>query len=209
MSTGAFLDHWEPSSAMLALRNNVARAFGLEPHALVGQARRKPVVVARHAAVWALKMRWPKLSYPQIGKMLGGRDHSTLIHAFRQTEERRARDEGLRALIDALVAGTAQPEEIGEVFRRAAAKVPNRPSARTLERRFMAEVLAEPEPNVSKLKLGLRGEGGCPGLSAKEIERRRAANVSARRAHELGHLAAERHRYGLHRRGLALSEMAL
>lgn len=209
VSGGAFLHAWQPSSAQREVRNAVARAFGIEPHGLVSQARRRPVARARQAAAWVLKQRWPKLSYPQIGKMLGGRDHSTIIHGYRLIETLREWDPDLRALTDALVAGDPRTAEVSEAFRSAAAKVPNRPSARTLERRFMAEVLAEPEPTPSKLRLGLRGEPGCPGLTVEEIERRRAANAAARRAHELGQLAAERHRYRLPKRGLALSEMAL
>lgn len=199
---------------MLALRRDVARAFGLPPHAMVSDSRRKPVARARQAAAWVLKRCWPKLSYPQIGKLLGGRDHSTVIHACRVIEDLRERDCELRALTDALAARDPRawdelPGELVARFCRAPARQMPGTSDRARHRRFMAEVLAEPEPNVSKLKLGLRGEGGCPGLSAEEIERRRAANTAARRAHELGHLAAERARYRLPRRGRALSEMAL
>lgn len=205
---------WQPSAAQRAARDAVARAFGLEPHALVSQTRRKPVVIARQAAAWVLIQCWPKLSHPQVGKMLGGRDHSTIIYACRQTEYRRERDAEFCALTDALAARepevlAALPENLTARFMRQAERAEREVNPRTRHRRFMAEVLAEPEPNVSRLKLGMRGEPGCPGLSVDEIERRRAANSAARRAHELGQLTAEQHRYRLARRGLALSEMAL
>lgn len=206
------LELWEPSTAQVALRDAVARAFGFEPSALVGQSRRKPVVLARHAAVWVMRNRWPSMSYPQIGKMLGGRDHSTMINALQLTIKRRQSDQKLRALTDALLARREAPleplpEELTKPFIRS--PISKVPTELARYRQFMAEVMAEPEPRITCLKLGLRGEAGCPGLSIDEIAHRRDAAVAARRAYEEAQLIAEQNRYGLKRRGLTLSEMAL
>lgn len=58
----------------------VAKDFGCTTSDLTGPRRHASLVDARAVVVAALK-RWGRHSYPQIGKALGGRDHSTVIHA--------------------------------------------------------------------------------------------------------------------------------
>lgn len=93
---------WEPSAAQRGLRDDAARAFGIEPLAVIGRSRKRPIVRARHAATWVLKTRWPALSWPQVSAMLGGRDHSTAINAWKMAEIFRERDADYRAVTDAL-----------------------------------------------------------------------------------------------------------
>lgn len=59
---------------------SVAQDFNLDPEAITGPARSYDIVEAR-AVVAAVLKRWGRLSYPAIGRILGGRDHSTVIHA--------------------------------------------------------------------------------------------------------------------------------
>lgn len=59
-----------------------AAAFGLTYHDLCGESRLKQIVAPRHLAFAVLKARGN--SYPNCGKHLGGRDHSTVIHGCRK-----------------------------------------------------------------------------------------------------------------------------
>lgn len=52
---------------------------------LCSHRRNRPVVIARHEASWRLKNE-TTMSYPQIGKKLGGRDHTTIINGVLRYE---------------------------------------------------------------------------------------------------------------------------
>ena len=49
--------------------------------------RDRPTVRARHEAFWRMKQE-TRLSLPQIGRFMGGRDHTTVLHGIRKHEER-------------------------------------------------------------------------------------------------------------------------
>ena len=190
---------WEPSAQQRGARDAAARAFGVEPRSIIARDRHKHVVRARQAAAWVLRKRWPKLSWPQIGYILGGRDHSTVIYAARQADMWRARDADYRERTDCLLAG-----------------LPVRPLV-PAEMMDSSQTPAEPRPRRLLLGEGPILTSGCEfgdghdfaRLPAREIEARRSAAIARRRQHELGHLAAEAARYGLAKRGRALSEMPL
>lgn len=65
----------------------VASDYGLGKGDLVGRSRRFPVVRARQEAMWRLRTL-RGLSLAQIGRMLGGRDHTTILHGVRRHEAR-------------------------------------------------------------------------------------------------------------------------
>ena len=120
---------WEPSTSMIRTRRAVAQAFDVDERTLMSKHRFRHIVHARHAACWVLRERYG-LSYPLLGKVLGGRDHSTVIHGYRQAEELRAGDALFRARTDALLLGEAlamapvkvPQAELDEVARRAFAE---------------------------------------------------------------------------------------
>jgi chromosomal replication initiator protein len=58
----------------------VARHFGVSVDDLRGKSRHKEIVAPRHLAMYLLRED-ARLSYPQIGTLLGGRDHSSVLHA--------------------------------------------------------------------------------------------------------------------------------
>jgi chromosomal replication initiator protein len=58
----------------------VARHFGVTVDAIRGKARHKEIVAPRHLAMYLLRED-ARLSYPQIGALLGGRDHTSVLHA--------------------------------------------------------------------------------------------------------------------------------
>lgn len=64
-----------------ALAAAAAAAFGCEPVDLVSARRDRPAVLARWATQAALERAAPQLSTTQLGRLLGGRDHTTILHA--------------------------------------------------------------------------------------------------------------------------------
>jgi|GEM_PF-2228651 len=53
---------------------------------ILQSSRAVPLTIARFKAAYLLK-RERKPSLPQIGRMLGGRDHTTVLHGIRRAEE--------------------------------------------------------------------------------------------------------------------------
>src|SRR6266508_1058984 len=80
----------------------VASAFGLSASDLTGQSRMRHVVLARQAAAWVLRKTYA-ISLEQIGRLLGGRDHTTIGYSIAQVEQRIANDAALRAELHSLL----------------------------------------------------------------------------------------------------------
>lgn len=74
-----------------------ARAFGLTYADIVGQSRVRRIVSVRHMVAWILHRRG-RLSLSQIGREMGGRDHSTAINSVRRFEETATPDHRAAAL---------------------------------------------------------------------------------------------------------------
>lgn len=54
---------------------------------LLAVRRNRDVVRPRQIAMYAIRELCPHMSLPAIGRMLGGRDHTTVLHAVRKIEE--------------------------------------------------------------------------------------------------------------------------
>jgi hypothetical protein len=81
----------------------VCEHYRVTPEAVQGASRTQDIVRPRQ--VWAyLAHVLLNLSYPQIGRYLGGRDHTTTLHAHRKITELVNSDVVVRAEIDALKA---------------------------------------------------------------------------------------------------------
>lgn len=78
-----------------------ARYFGVTQAALVGPSRRSSLVRARNVIVH-LARRLTALSYADIGRQLGGRDHTTIMHADRRLAEQCGGDLTLQQDLDEL-----------------------------------------------------------------------------------------------------------
>ena len=72
--------------------SQTAEVFARTPAELIGRSRKRPLVEARQAAMWAIRQRYPSLSLETIGTLLGGRHYNTVMHAL--AAGRRARTLG-------------------------------------------------------------------------------------------------------------------
>ena len=78
-----------------------ARFFSITQAALIGPSRRTSLVEARNIAVY-LARRLTALSYADIGRGLGHRDHTTIMHAERRLTERLSHDPVTQQAVDEL-----------------------------------------------------------------------------------------------------------
>ncbi len=67
---------------------STADVFHRTTEELVGRSRKRPIVEARHAAMWAIRRRYPSISLEVIGTVIGGRHYSTVMHALVIVEQR-------------------------------------------------------------------------------------------------------------------------
>lgn len=76
----------------------VADAFNMDSKDVIGQQRFKYIMRARFALYKVLHVRGMSLS--NIGRVCGGRDHTTIIHGLKQADEWMRRDEKYKEVID-------------------------------------------------------------------------------------------------------------
>lgn len=76
-----------PSAAWKAIVNEVCAKHGVTFAELVAHRRTRNIVAARHEACYRLSTE-TTLSLCQIGLRLGGKDHTTVIHAINKHRER-------------------------------------------------------------------------------------------------------------------------
>ena len=89
--------HLNPAS----IRDEVGRVWGVTGDALASEKRSRTITVPRQVAMFLIR---EILDTPlkQIGRVFGGRDHSTVIHSIRKVEERLGSDDDFRAQVDDL-----------------------------------------------------------------------------------------------------------
>lgn len=76
------------------IQQRVATAFGISRAELVGSSRAATPLRARQVAI-LLTREATDLSLPQIGRLYGGRDHSTVLNSLRRMEAALSDDTGL------------------------------------------------------------------------------------------------------------------
>jgi len=64
----------------------VANFYNLSPKEIVGQKRQKEIAWARQVSIYLIRETLGT-SYPTIGKEIGGRDHTTALHACKKIEK--------------------------------------------------------------------------------------------------------------------------
>jgi chromosomal replication initiator protein len=83
------------------IRERVAREWHVSVDGLTSKKRTKELTVPRQVAMFLIR---EMLDVPlvEIGKLFGGRDHSTVIHSINKVEEEITSDERLRAHVEAV-----------------------------------------------------------------------------------------------------------
>lgn len=81
----------------------VAAEFGVSLTDMQSARRTKELVTPRHVAAYLAK-KLTLHSLPAIGRMMGGRDHTTILHAVRKTEKTMESDMALVGLVAKLEA---------------------------------------------------------------------------------------------------------
>lgn len=84
------------------IQKAVAEAFGLKVQDLKLKRRTKEVAIPRQVGMYIAR-QLSQLSLSDIGKHFGGKDHSTVIYACKQVEERMSKDEKFKALVKSII----------------------------------------------------------------------------------------------------------
>jgi chromosomal replication initiator protein len=77
------------------LLNAVSQAFGISTERLLSRNRSAEVALPRQVAMYLLREE-ARLSLPQIGEVLGGRDHTTVMYGCQKISELLEQDDRLR-----------------------------------------------------------------------------------------------------------------
>ena len=80
------------------IQQQVAERFGISRAELIGSSRAATPLRARQVAIY-LTRELTDLSLPQIGRLYGGRDHSTVLNSLRRIEASLGEDEALTAKV--------------------------------------------------------------------------------------------------------------
>ena len=88
----------------------VAATTDLEPSDIKGISRYVEVCRARKAMVWIIREATDH-SWASIGRVLSGRDHTTIIAAYRSAKKLREQDEDFRDWTDRLLFIFTEPTE--------------------------------------------------------------------------------------------------
>lgn len=89
------------SSPVEEIQQRVSTAYGISRAELVGSTRAATPLRARQVAIY-LTRELTDLSLPQIGRLYGGRDHSTVLNSIRRIEARFGEDRELNARVEEL-----------------------------------------------------------------------------------------------------------
>lgn len=79
----------------------VIKHMGVSLVDIASERRQAPIVRARQIACWLMRTH-TLLSFPQIGAKLGGRDHTTILHAVRKIDDLRERNDEVKLITDEL-----------------------------------------------------------------------------------------------------------
>ncbi|MDO8495564.1 MAG: chromosomal replication initiator protein DnaA [bacterium] len=85
---------YKKTTPQLILKS-VSDFYGISLQDLVKRSRKKEVVRPRQIAMYLLREE-TKSSFPEIGQKLGGRDHSTVIHAYEKVKTEEESDEATK-----------------------------------------------------------------------------------------------------------------
>jgi len=79
----------------------IAGYYGVHPEQIYEKSRKKEIVQIRQIVMYILR-EFFNISYPTIGKEIGGRDHTTVIHSYEKVKEMMKEDPSLVQEIEQL-----------------------------------------------------------------------------------------------------------
>jgi chromosomal replication initiator protein len=79
----------------------VCRYYKVDPRALRGKARDREIVLPRQVAMYLMRQK-TQASLVEIGRELGGKDHSTVLHGCDRIHSEAQADVQLRRDLDAI-----------------------------------------------------------------------------------------------------------
>ena len=84
------------------IQKKVAEYFEVRPSDMTAKRRSRSVAYPRHVAMY-LSREMTTLSFPEIGEQFGGRDHTTILHAYEKIKKDVKRDQKSKSLVDKLM----------------------------------------------------------------------------------------------------------
>jgi chromosomal replication initiator protein len=90
-----------PVRSIAEIKAAACEQFGLSPEELLSPVRTARIAWPRQVAMY-LARELTQESLPAIGREFGGRDHTTVLHAWRRTEERISTNAASRAAVEEL-----------------------------------------------------------------------------------------------------------
>lgn len=91
----------DASTPLADIATITARYYAMPLRQLRSSSRKAPVVLARAVTIYLARQLTP-LSYDEIGRYLGGRDHTTVMHNFNRISKGLSKDRALRSAIEDL-----------------------------------------------------------------------------------------------------------
>lgn len=91
----------------------VCQAYGCNRHELLLRIRSSRISRRRFVAFWLARC-WLGMSYPEIGRRVGGFDHTTVLNGLRWVERQRAEDPGYFVLTEWLLTVVQMPPPVQE-----------------------------------------------------------------------------------------------
>lgn len=82
---------WKASAGSPVKSYIVSRCeeLGIPYQEMIGPRKTDDIAHARHMLMWEIKTTVkPSISYPELGRLFGGRDHTTALHGVRQHAKR-------------------------------------------------------------------------------------------------------------------------
>lgn len=83
---------------------NATHSEGWTADHLKSPDRNRKYIMPRHVCIWLVRSLCGHYSLPQIGKMFGGRDHTTILHAMKRAPFWLEVDPKMKAVADAVLA---------------------------------------------------------------------------------------------------------
>jgi len=84
------------------IQRAISKIFNIKFSDLRSKKKQNSIVLPRQVAMYVIR-KMTKLSFPEIGQLFGGKDHSTVIYAIKKVESLMQEDKKIRDIVDSLI----------------------------------------------------------------------------------------------------------